>query len=152
MVLPRAVSQPRSRSRRSSSLKRSPGATGWPYGAYHRGVDPRAQKPNDARRAFFSGATPAGEVGELARRYTHFPARFEGELPADRRSGDVDHRFVAVTPDNKVSTLVDLLKQDECGLALVFVRTKAGADRLVEKLLRHDVDAAAIHGDKGQAQ
>ena len=35
---------------------------------------------------------------------------------------------------------------------LVFVRTKAGADRLVEKLRRHDVDAVAIHGDKGQAQ
>src|SRR4029079_13959219 len=39
-----------------------------------------------------------------------------------------------------------------CGLALVFVRTKAGADRLVEKLRRHDVDAAALHGDKGQSQ
>jgi ATP-dependent RNA helicase RhlE len=32
------------------------------------------------------------------------------------------------------------------------VRTKAGADRLVEKLKRHDVEAVAIHGDKGQAQ
>ena len=42
---------------------------------------------------FFS-ATLDGEVGELARRYTHFAARFEGELPADRRTGDVDHRFV----------------------------------------------------------
>ena len=49
-------------------------------------------------------------------------------------------------------TLVDLLAGEERGLALVFVRTKAGADRLVEKLRRHDVDAVAIHGDKGQAQ
>ena len=32
------------------------------------------------------------------------------------------------------------------------MRTKAGADRLVEKLRRHEVDAVAIHGDKGQAQ
>ena len=32
------------------------------------------------------------------------------------------------------------------------MRTKAGADRLVEKLRRHDVDAVAIHGDKAQAQ
>jgi ATP-dependent RNA helicase RhlE len=107
---------------------------------------------HDDRQTMFFSATLDGEVGELARRYTHFPARFEGELPADRRSGDVDHRFVPVTQDNKVSTLVDLLNQDETGLALVFVRTKAGADRLVEKLRRHDVDAAAIHGDKGQAQ
>jgi ATP-dependent RNA helicase RhlE len=115
-------------------------------------VDRLVRRLSEQRQTMFFSATLDGEVGELARRYTHFPARFEGELPADRRSGEVDHRFVSVTQDNKVSTLVDLLKQDECGLALVFVRTKAGADRLVEKLLRHDVDAAAIHGDKGQAQ
>ena len=84
---------------------------------------------------FFS-ATLDGEVGELARKYTHFAARFEGELPADRRTGEIDHRFVPVTPDNKVSTLVELLRQEERGLVLVFVRTKAGADRLVEKLRR----------------
>ena len=115
-------------------------------------VDRLVRKLNDNRQTMFFSATLDGEVGELARKYTHFPARFEGELPADRRSGDVDHRFVAVTPENKVATLIDLLKHEETGLALVFVRTKAGADRLVEKLLRHDVDAAAIHGDKGQAQ
>ena len=115
-------------------------------------VDRLVRELSDNRQTMFFSATLDGEVGELARRYTHFPARFEGELPADRRTGEIDHRFVAVTPDNKVSTLVELLKQEETGLALVFVRTKAGADRLVEKLLRHDVDAAAIHGDKGQAQ
>jgi len=115
-------------------------------------VDRLVRKLTERRQTMFFSATLDGEVGELARRYTHFPARFEGELPADRRSGDVDHRFVPVTSDNKVSTLVDLLKAEDCGLALVFVRTKAGADRLVEKLRRHDVDAAAIHGDKGQAQ
>jgi ATP-dependent RNA helicase RhlE len=115
-------------------------------------VDRLVRKLNDNRQTMFFSATLDGEVGELARKYTHFPARFEGELPADRRSGEIDHRFVAVTPDNKVSTLIELLKHEETGLALVFVRTKAGADRLVEKLLRHDVDAAAIHGDKGQAQ
>src|SRR5437764_6159094 len=100
----------------------------------------------------FFTATLDSEVGELARRYSHFPARFEGELPADRRSGEVDHRFVPVTAENKVSTLVEILNHEERGLVLVFVRTKAGADRLVEKLRRHDVDAIAIHGDKGQAQ
>jgi superfamily II DNA/RNA helicase len=115
-------------------------------------VDRLLRALSDDRQTMFFSATLDGEVGELARKYTHFPARFEGELPAERRSGDVDHRFVAVTPENKVSTLIELLKHEETGLALVFVRTKAGADRLVEKLLRHDVNAAAIHGDKGQAQ
>ena len=104
------------------------------------------------RQTMFFSATLDGEVGELARRYTHFPARFEAELPAERRTGDVDHRFVPVTPENKVPTLIELLPDDERGLMLVFVRTKAGADRLVEKLRRHDVDAVAIHGDKAQVQ
>ncbi|MDX6455708.1 MAG: ATP-dependent helicase RhlE [Gaiellaceae bacterium] len=115
-------------------------------------VDRLVNLISDNRQTMFFSATLDGEVGELARRYTHFPARFAGELPAERRTGEIDHRFIPVTPDNKVSTLVDILNGDECGLALVFVRTKAGADRLVEKLRRNDVDAAAIHGDKGQAQ
>jgi ATP-dependent RNA helicase RhlE len=115
-------------------------------------VDRLVRRLREDRQTMFFSATLDGEVGELARRYTHYPARFEGELPADRRSGEVDHRFVPVTADTKVSTLVELLREDERGLALVFVRTKAGADRLVEKLRRNDVDAIAIHGDKGQAQ
>ncbi len=115
-------------------------------------VDKLLRKLRDDRQTMFFSATLDGEVGELARRYTHFAARFEGELPADRRSGDVDHRFVPVTHGDKVETLVQLLNSEETGLALVFVRTKAGADRLVEKLHRHKVDAIAIHGDKGQVQ
>jgi superfamily II DNA/RNA helicase len=115
-------------------------------------VDKLVRRLSEKRQTMFFSATLDGEVGELARRYTHFPARFEGDLPADRRSGEVDHRFVPVTAENKVATLVDVLRESERGLALVFVRTKAGADRLVEKLRRHDVDAVAIHGDKGQAQ
>jgi ATP-dependent RNA helicase RhlE len=115
-------------------------------------VDRLVRRLSEERQTMFFSATLDGEVGELARRYTHFPARFEGELPADRRSGEIDHRFVSVTADTKVSTLVELLQQEGRGLALVFVRTKAGADRLVDKLRRHDVDALAIHGDKGQAQ
>ena len=115
-------------------------------------VDKLVRRLPEKRQTMFFSATLDGEVGDLARRYTSFPARFEGELPAERRSGEVDHRFVPVTADTKVQTLVDLLNDGDRGLALVFVRTKAGAERLVEKLRRHDVDAVAIHGDKGQAQ
>jgi superfamily II DNA/RNA helicase len=115
-------------------------------------VDRLVRRLSENRQTMFFSATLDGEVGELARRYTHFPARFEGELPPERRTGEIEHRFVPVTVDNKVTTLVGLLQQEERGRVLVFVRTKAGADRLVEKLRRHDVDAAAIHGDKGQAQ
>jgi ATP-dependent RNA helicase RhlE len=114
-------------------------------------VDRLAKRLSPNRQTMFFSATLDGEVGELARRYTRFPSRFEADLPEGSASGDVDHRFVPVTAENKVQTLIELLP-DDGGLALVFVRTKAGADRLVEKLRRHDVEAVAIHGDKAQVQ
>ena len=49
------------------------------------------------------------------------------------------------------SALVELL-ESERGLALVFVRTKRGADRLARKLTQHGVDASAMHGDLSQGQ
>jgi len=114
-------------------------------------VDKIVRRLHADRQTMFFSATLDGEVGELARKYTSFPSRFDADLPEERRSGDVDHQFIPVTAENKVQTLVDLLPSDG-GLALVFVRTKAGADRLVEKLRRHDIEAVAIHGDKAQAQ
>ncbi len=107
-----------------------------------------ARIPRKRQTMFFS-ATLDGEVGELARAYTTNPSRYEGELPVEQ--GDVQHRFVPVTADNKVETLARLLSEER-GLALVFVRTKRGADRLVQKLAKNDVTAVAMHGDMNQAQ
>ena len=104
--------------------------------------------PNERQTMFFS-ATLDGEVGELARAYTREPARFEADLPESRRLGDVEHRFVPVTADSKVDTLVQLL-ESEGGRTLVFVRTKRGADRLAERLSRKNVPAVAMHGDLNQ--
>ena len=104
-----------------------------------------------ARQTMFFSATLDGEVGELARAYTTNAARYEGELPIEQRQGETQHRFVPVTADNKVETLARLLGEER-GLALVFVRTKRGADRLVQKLARNDVTAVAMHGDMNQGQ
>jgi ATP-dependent RNA helicase RhlE len=106
--------------------------------------------PKNRQTMFFS-ATLDGEVGELARAYTSSPSRFEADLPADRAVGEIDHRFVAVSPDTKVETLVEHIRATE-GLTLVFVRTKRGADRLAKKLAFHQVDAVAMHGDLSQGQ
>jgi len=89
-----------------------------------------------------------GRVGELARAYTNSPSRVEGELSA-RQPSEIEHRFVSVTAETKVETLVEHLRGQE-GLTLVFVRTKRGADRLASKLTRHGVRAEAMHGDLSQ--
>ncbi len=103
------------------------------------------------RQTMLFSATLDGEVGELARAWTNSPASFEaGALDADS-GAEVDHRFVQVTAESKVERLVEELEAER-GLALVFVRTKRGADRLVQKLTRHDVAAAAMHGDMSQGQ
>jgi ATP-dependent RNA helicase RhlE len=102
--------------------------------------------PRNRQTMFFS-ATLDGEVGRLARAYTNSPSRFEAGLSIE--DGDIEHRFVSVTAETKVETLAEHIRASE-GLTLVFVRTKRGADRLVQKLARHDVHAAAMHGDLSQ--
>src|SRR4029450_9419652 len=104
--------------------------------------------PRERQTMFFS-ATLDGEVAELAWEYTQNPRRFDAELPSHLELGEAGRRFVGVTSENKVETLVDLLGHDD-GLTLVFVRTKRGADRLVKRLAHHDVKAVAMHGDMGQ--
>ena len=106
--------------------------------------------PTERQTMFFS-ATLDGEVGEIARSYTTAPVRIEAELPYDRSPGEIEHRFLPVTVENKLDTLVSLLDGKE-GLSLVFVRTKRGADRLAIRLKTTGCDAAALHGDLSQAQ
>jgi ATP-dependent RNA helicase RhlE len=109
-----------------------------------------ARLPKQRQTMFFS-ATLDGKVGELARAYTQNPSHFEAQLTIDQEQGEIDHQFVPVTAENKVEMLAKMLTRNR-GLALVFVRTKRGADRLVQKLARHDVSAVAMHGDMNQNQ
>jgi ATP-dependent RNA helicase RhlE len=102
------------------------------------------------RQTMLFSATLDGEVGELAREYTHDASRFEALRDGAAEDGVVEHGFVAVTADGKVDTLVELLEA-EPGLSLVFVRTKRGADRLTQKLNRRNINAAALHGDMAQS-
>ena len=103
--------------------------------------------PRNRQTMFFS-ATLDGPVGELARAYTNSPARFEAEH-ANQQPSEIEHSFVSVTQDSKVETLVEHILSTD-GLTLVFVRTKRGADKLVQKLGRQKVRAVAMHGDMSQ--
>jgi superfamily II DNA/RNA helicase len=116
------------------------------------GFQPQVDKlvrrlPRNRQTMFFS-ATLDGHVGDLARAYTNSPSHIEGELSTTRQPGEIAHHFVPVTADTKVETLVKHIRSSSS--TLVFVRTKRGADRLVQKLARHDVRAVAMHGDMSQ--
>ncbi len=106
--------------------------------------------PADRQTLFFS-ATLDGEAGKAARRYTN-NAAFHEHGPSERRASvDVEHHFVETTHDARIDTLLEQLngKRD---LALVFVRTKHGADKLVKKLSSQGIAAVAMHGNKTQRQ
>ncbi|HEY6152090.1 MAG TPA: DEAD/DEAH box helicase [Gaiellaceae bacterium] len=103
--------------------------------------------PRNRQTMFFS-ATLDGHVGDLARAYTNSPSHIEGELSLNQQPGEIEHRFVAVAQDTKVDTLVEHINSS--GSNLVFVRTRRGADRLVQRLARHAVGAVAMHGDMSQ--
>jgi len=106
--------------------------------------------PRNRQTMFFS-ATLDGGVRELARRYTTTPSSFEAGLPTAHESGEITHAFVPVAHDTKVETLVGHLQAAK-GRTLVFVRTKRGADLLVRKLARHQIQAVAMHGNLSQSQ
>ena len=104
-----------------------------------------------ARQTLFFSATLDGMVGQVANEYTR-DARRHSIAPKPERAGDIEHRFVGVKHEGKLDALVTELRGSNRGRALVFVRTKRGADRLVKRLDRHDVRAVAMHGDKTQSQ
>jgi superfamily II DNA/RNA helicase len=105
--------------------------------------------PRERQTLLFS-ATLAGAPGDLAREYTH-NARRHTHKPTVKKSAQVEHRFVTVLHEAKLEALVKEL-EGKRDLALVFVRTKRGADRLVKRLKARGVDSMAIHGNKTQNQ
>jgi ATP-dependent RNA helicase RhlE len=108
-----------------------------------------AQCPRDRQTLFFS-ATLDGEAGRVAREYTHDARRHE-HVPTATSTAAVEHRFLAVERDERIDALVRELR-GERDLALVFVRTKRGVDRLVKRLTREGVNVVGMHGDKSQGQ
>ncbi|MCQ8241435.1 DEAD/DEAH box helicase [Rhizosaccharibacter radicis] len=106
--------------------------------------------PQQMQTAMVS-ATMDDALSALARRLLHKPVRVEMAAPATVAAG-AKQLVVFAEAARKLSLAEAFLRRPDVRRALVFVRTKQGADTLVAQLARAKVQAAAIHGDRSQAQ
>jgi ATP-dependent RNA helicase RhlE len=113
-------------------------------------VDRIVDRLTEDRQTMFFSATLDGEVGRLAKAYTR-DAQLHEVASKTQTVDEAEHRFVPVTSGDKGGALVDLLKKEDVGTSLVFVRTKRGADRLAQRLVKSGIKAVAMHGDLTQS-
>jgi ATP-dependent RNA helicase RhlE len=101
------------------------------------------------RQSLFFSATMLPEVVRLAGTILNDPVKVEAH-PVASPAELVEQRMMFVEKTGKLALLGRLLKDDGVSRALVFTRTKHGADRVVRQLARDGVPADAIHGNKSQ--
>ncbi len=101
------------------------------------------------RQTLMFSATMPSEIVRLSSTLLRDPVRVQvaaASAPAD----DVEHRLYYVEKASKADLLKALLADEEIRNALVFTRTRHGADRVERTLHRAGVRVEAIHGDKSQ--
>ncbi|MBW3615408.1 MAG: DEAD/DEAH box helicase [Actinobacteria bacterium] len=101
------------------------------------------------RQTLLFSATLDGEVDVLVRNYQRNPHRAE-VAPPEPEDDRTTHVFVDTGREQRVGKTAELVGRH--GSAIVFCRTKHGADRLTTQLARAGVSAVAIHGNRNQAQ
>jgi len=103
------------------------------------------------RQTMFFSATMPNEIVKLSDAILHNPVRVS-VAPVSSTAERVKQAVYFVAKEDKRKLLLHLLEDgpEEIKSALVFTRTKHGADRVVKDLQRAGVDAAAIHGNKTQ--
>jgi len=109
-----------------------------------------AKLPRERQTLFFSATMPQ-EIAELARQMLRDPAKVAVTPPATTVEL-IEQRIIHVDRAAKPAILADVLKAETIDRALVFTRTKHGADRVVRGLAKAGIAAAAIHGNKSQGQ
>lgn len=103
------------------------------------------------RQTLFFSATMPKQIAELASRYLKDPAKV-AVAPVASTAERIDQRVTFVTQKEKQALLNITLSDPDLERALVFTRTKHGADRVVRHLAAVGIRAAAIHGNKSQPQ
>ncbi len=109
-----------------------------------------SQLPAKRQNLFFSATMPR-EIGKLADDLLRDPVKVVVS-PVASTVDRVAQRVLHIESHNKRSLLVELFADPEMSRALVFTRTKRGADRVADHLETAGINAAAIHGNKSQSQ
>ncbi len=107
-----------------------------------------ARLPQKKQTLFFSATMPP-EIARLANTILHSPVKVE-VTPVSSTAEKIDQSVYLVEKENKRSLLIHLLKTKPITNALVFTRTKHGADKVAKELHRAGIRADAIHGNKSQ--
>jgi len=107
-----------------------------------------ARLPRPRQTLLFSATMPK-DIAELAERMLREPARV-AVTPVASTAERITQRIIQVDHSAKSSLLAQLLKQEPIDRALVFTRTKHGADKVVKGLAKAGIAAHAIHGNKSQ--
>ena len=105
--------------------------------------------PKKRQNLLFS-ATFSDEIRQLTQGLLHDPATVE-VAPRNTTAERVDQAVYMIGQKQKRELLAHLIKEKQWFQALVFTRTKHGANKLAEYLTKHGIDSAAIHGNKSQA-
>jgi len=108
------------------------------------------QLPTKRQTLFFSATMPKTVQG-LAAQYLTNPAEVSVSPPSSTAE-KVEQRICFVEQSEKQSLLIETIRNPDLRTALVFVRTKHGADAVVRRLANADIDSVAIHGNKSQSQ
>jgi ATP-dependent RNA helicase RhlE len=103
------------------------------------------------RQTLFFSATMPKAIKELADRYLTNPAEVS-VAPAATTIERAEQSVVMVNQAEKAALLALYLRQEPVERALVFSRTKHGADKIVRQLEAAGIRAGAIHGNKSQPQ
>ena len=105
--------------------------------------------PEKRQTLFFSATMPL-EITKLSKTILTDPVRIE-VTPVSSTAEKVEQAVYFVERNDKRALLIHLLKDEKIKSALVFARTKHGADKIAKELYRANIKADAIHGNKSQA-
>jgi ATP-dependent RNA helicase RhlE len=106
--------------------------------------------PKKRQNLMFS-ATFSDEIRKLAKGIINNPVEID-VAPRNSTVEKIAQKVHPVDKARKIELLCHLIKTGDWYQVLVFARTKHGSDKLVKRLHRENINAAAIHGNKSQSQ